>query len=247
MTESLVIIPTYNEKDNIAAIIQAILALPESFAILVIDDNSPDGTADIVKELQNTFPGRLFLRQRAAKLGLGTAYLLGFSIALKKGYEYIFEMDADFSHQPQYLPDLLRACKEEGADMAIGSRYVKGGGVHNWSRKRIIISKMGSLYTRMITAMPIKDTTAGFICYKRKVLERIRLDKVRFKGYAFQIEMKFIALKLGFKVKEVPIIFVDRKSGVSKMNKKIVSEAVKGVLRLQTAYCLGRYLKKIRR
>lgn len=231
--EKLVIIPTYNEKENIARLIEAIAALHDDFHILVIDDGSPDNTAQIVKELQLKYPQALFLEERKGKLGLGTAYIHGFKWALQKGYKYIFEMDADFSHNPADLVRLYQACKSGQADMAIGSRYVKGGGTVNWPWDRILLSRGGSLYTWMITWMPVKDTTAGFICYKREVLEAINLDQISFLGYAFQIEMKFAAWKLGFIIKEVPIIFEDRKYGASKMHKGIVKEGILGVLKLR--------------
>lgn len=231
--EKLVIIPTYNEKENISNIIKAIFGLHEQFHILVIDDGSPDGTAAIVKELQLEYPHTLYIEERRGKLGLGTAYIHGFKWAVSRGYNFIFEMDADFSHNPKDLNRLYAACKTGGADVAIGSRYVKGGGTINWPKNRIMLSKGGSLYTRMITWMPVRDTTAGFMCYKKEVLESINLDEIRFLGYAFQIEMKFAAWKLGFKVKEVPIIFEDRKLGVSKMHKGIIKEGVLGVLKLR--------------
>ena len=231
--EKIVIIPTYNEKENIANIIEAIFSLNENFHILVIDDSSPDGTADMVRRLQPKFPYQLYLEERKGKLGLGTAYIYGFKWAVEKGFRYIFEMDADFSHNPKDLRRLYETCKIEGADVAIGSRYIKGGGTINWPKDRIFLSKGGSLYTRLITWMPVKDTTAGFVCYKKEVLESINLDQIRFLGYAFQIEMKFAAWKLGWKIKEVPIIFEDRKYGVSKMHKGIVKEGILGVLKLR--------------
>ncbi|MBC7850164.1 MAG: polyprenol monophosphomannose synthase [Chitinophagaceae bacterium] len=231
--EKIVIIPTYNERENIAKIIETIFSLEQQFHILVIDDGSPDDTAGIVKDLQQKFPEQLFLEERKGKLGLGTAYIHGFKWSLAKGYHFIFEMDADFSHNPFDLRRLYEACQVDGADMAIGSRYVKGGGTINWPRDRRILSQGGSLYTRIITWIPIKDTTAGFVCYKREVLESINLDEITFLGYAFQIEMKFAAWKLGFKIKEVPIIFEDRKYGVSKMHKGIVKEGILGVLKLR--------------
>ena len=227
------IIPTYNEKENISGIVHAIIDLNEGFQVLVIDDGSPDGTAEIVKALQSQYPASLFLEERKGKLGLGTAYIHGFRWALNKGAAYIFEMDADFSHNPADLQKLYLACHAGGADMAIGSRYVKGGGTVNWPRNRILLSKGGSLYTRLITWMPIQDTTAGFVCYTRNVLESINLKEIHFLGYAFQIEMKFAAWKLGFKIIEVPIIFQDRKYGVSKMHKGIVKEGILGVLKLR--------------
>jgi dolichol-phosphate mannosyltransferase len=216
--EKIAIIPTYNEKENVAAIVEAIFALKQNFHILIIDDSSPDGTAAIVSQLQEKFPNELFLEVRKGKLGLGTAYIHGFKWAVEKGYQFIFEMDADFSHNPKDLDRLYNACKFQGADLTIGSRYVKGGGNVNWPKDRIILSKGASIYTRMITWMPLKDPTAGFVCYKQEVLNTINLDEIHFAGYAFQIEMKFAAWKLGFKIKEVPIIFQDRKLGVSKMN-----------------------------
>lgn len=244
--EKLVVIPTYNEKENISNILHAIFNLNEGFHVLVIDDGSPDGTAEIVKGLQVQFSGRLFIEERKGKLGLGTAYIHGFKWAIQHDYAYIFEMDADFSHNPNDLPRLYSACKYEGADLAIGSRYVKGGGVVNWPANRIALSKGGSLYTRMITWMPIKDPTAGFMCYKKEVLETINLDAIVFVGYAFQIEMKFAAWKLGFKLKEVPIIFQDRTYGVSKMNKGIVKEGILGVLRLRWLSWFKNYRKRVK-
>ena len=216
--EKLVIIPTYNESENISAILNAIFGLDKDYHVLVVDDNSPDGTASIVKSLQRQYPNQLFLEQRAEKRGLGTAYIHGFKWAIDKGYRYIFEMDADFSHNPQDLERLYAACRL-GADVAIGSRYVKGGKTENWDWDRNILSKGGALYTRLITWMPVKDPTAGFICYKKAVLETINLDEINFVGYAFQIEMKFAAWKLGFKIVEVSITFIDRKFGSSKMNR----------------------------
>lgn len=231
--EKIVIIPTYNEKENISNILHAVFGLQQDFHVLVIDDGSPDGTAAIVKTLQQQFPDQLFLEERKGKLGLGTAYIHGFKWSIQKGYRFIFEMDADFSHNPADLQRLYLACKEEGADVAIGSRYVKGGGTVNWPWDRIALSKGGSFYTRLITWMPVRDTTAGFVCYRKEVLEAINLDAIRFLGYAFQIEMKFAAWKLGFKIREVPIIFEDRKLGVSKMHKGIVKEGILGVLKLR--------------
>lgn len=231
--EKIVIIPTYNEKENISNILHAVFGLKQDFHVLVIDDGSPDGTADIVKSLQQQFPEQLFLEERKGKLGLGTAYIHGFKWAIQKGYQFIFEMDADFSHNPADLQRLYLACKEGGADVAIGSRYVKGGGTVNWPWDRIALSKGGSFYTRLITWMPVRDTTAGFVCYRKTVLEAMNLDAIRFLGYAFQIEMKFAAWKLGFTIKEVPIIFEDRKLGVSKMHKGIVKEGILGVLKLR--------------
>ncbi len=245
--EKLVVIPTYNEKDNIGIIIRAIMDLQQQFHILVIDDGSPDGTAAIVKDFQQQYTGELFLEERTGKLGLGTAYIHGFKWALKRGYNYIFEMDADFSHNPADLPRLYNACKSSGADMSIGSRYVAGGGTINWPRNRIWLSKGGSLYTRMITFMPIRDTTAGFVCYKREVLETINLDEIKFLGYAFQIEMKFAAWKLGFKIIEVPIWFKDRKYGVSKMHKSIIKEGILGVMKLKWYSLFKDYGKKVKK
>lgn len=244
--DKLVVIPTYNEKENISNILHAVFNLEDGFHVLVIDDGSPDGTAAIVKELQNKFPGQLFIEERKGKLGLGTAYIHGFKWAINRGYDYIFEMDADFSHNPADLPRLYNACKNEGADLAIGSRYVKNGGVVNWPANRIALSKGGSLYTRIITWIPVKDPTAGFMCYKREVLETINLDEIVFVGYAFQIEMKFAAWKLGFKLKEVPIIFQDRTYGSSKMNKGIVKEGILGVLELRWRSLFTNYRKKVK-
>ena len=242
--EKLVIIPTYNEKENIQAIIAAVMQLDNNFHVLIIDDGSPDGTSDIVKSLFPHYPGLLFLEERMGKLGLGTAYIHGFKWALHKGYRFIFEMDADFSHHPADLNRLYDACTH-GADMAIGSRYVKNGAIENWPANRIALSKGASFYTRMITWMPIKDPTAGFVCYKREVLETINLDAISFTGYAFQIEMKFAAWKLGFKIEEVPITFKDRKLGASKMNKGIVKEGILGVLRLRWESMFKNYRHKV--
>ena len=245
--EKLVIIPTYNEKENISNILHAIFNLNDGFHVLVIDDGSPDGTAQIVLELIPKFSGKIFIEERTGKLGLGTAYIHGFKWAIEKGYQFIFEIDADFSHNPNDLPKLYNACKNEGADVAVGSRYIKGGGVVNWPTNRIALSKGASLYTRMITWMPVKDPTAGFVCYKKEVLETINLDEIRFVGYAFQIEMKFAAWKLGFKVKEVPIIFQDRTYGVSKMNKGIVKEGILGVLKLRWNSMFKNYRKRVKK
>jgi dolichol-phosphate mannosyltransferase len=230
--EKIVIIPTYNEKENIAAIIAAIFSLNQGYHVLVIDDGSPDGTAAIVAELQLQYPDSLFLEERRGKLGLGTAYIHGFKWSIKKGYRFIFEMDADFSHHPNDLEKLYEVCRND-ADVAVGSRYVNGGGNVNWPLGRVLLSKGASLYTRMITWMPVKDPTAGFVCYKKEVLEAINLDEIKFVGYAFQIEMKFAAWKLGYTIKEVPIIFQDRTHGSSKMNKSIVKEGILGVLNLR--------------
>lgn len=232
-SDSVVIIPMYNEKENAANIIDAVLALPHQFDILVIDDNSPDGTAKIVKTKQQEYAGRVHLIERAGKLGLGTAYIEGFKWAIDHNYDYIFEMDADFSHNPNDLIPLYEACAKEGNDMSIGSRYVSGVNVVNWPMGRVLMSYYASKYVRIVTGMPINDTTAGFVCYTRRVLEALPLDNIRFKGYAFQIEMKFTAYKYGFKIKEVPIIFVNRVLGTSKMNSSIFGEAVFGVIRLK--------------
>lgn len=233
MAKSIVIIPTYNEKENIAKIIEAVFSLERPFHILIVDDNSPDGTADIVKDMRNLYPNSLFIIEREGKLGLGTAYIMGFKWALEHGYDFIFEMDADFSHNPNDLIRLQDACLKNDADMAVGSRYVQGGKLENWPWDRIFISYGASLYVRIITRMPVKDPTAGFICYKRNVLETIDLDRIRFVGYAFQIEMKFAAHTLGFKIAEIPITFADRTEGTSKMNSSIVSEAIKGVIQMK--------------
>ena len=244
--KKIIIIPTYNEKENISLIVHAVLGLAAAYHILIIDDNSPDGTAEIVKGLQAKFLHRLFIESRAGKLGLGTAYIHGFKWALDNNYDYIFEMDADFSHNPTDLDRLLAAC-ENGADVAVGSRYVKGGETENWPWDRKLYSWGGSFYTRLITCMPIKDPTAGFVCYKSKVIRDINLDTIKFIGYAFQIEMKFAAWKLGFKIKEVPITFIDRKIGVSKMSKGIIKEAMLGVLNMQWQSATGRFVKTIKR
>lgn len=233
-SDSIIIIPTYNEKENIENIVRAVFSLEKQFHILVIDDGSPDGTASIVKEImKNEFNNRLFIMERSGKQGLGTAYIAGFKWALQHDYQYIFEMDADFSHDPADLPRLYAACHDEGYDLAIGSRYVSGVNVVNWPMSRVLMSYFASKYVRIITGIPVNDTTAGFKCYRRKVLETIELDKVRFKGYAFQIEMKFTAYKIGFKIKEVPVIFVNRREGTSKMSGGIFSEAFFGVMRLR--------------
>ncbi len=243
---SIIIIPTYNERENIAAIISAIFDLETSFDILVIDDGSPDGTGNIVKRLMDDedHTDRLFLVERSSKLGLGTAYIAGFQWALERDYQYIFEMDADFSHNPSDLPRLLSACQDKGADVAIGSRYVSGVNVVNWPMNRVLLSYFASKYVRIITGMPICDTTAGFKCYSRKVLEMIDLDAIRFKGYAFQIEMKFTAYKMGFDVVEVPVIFINREHGESKMNGSIFGEAVCGVIKLKLHSLFHKYPQK---
>ncbi len=240
------IIPTYNERENISNILHAIFNLREGFHVLIIDDNSPDNTAQIVKDLQHKFSGQLFLQERTGKLGLGTAYILGFRWALANNYKFVFEMDADFSHNPQDLRRLYDACKQEGAGLAVGSRYVKGGGVVNWPKNRILLSRGASLYTRIITWMPVKDSTAGFVCYRSEVLDAINLDEIHFTGYAFQIEMKFAVWKLGFKIKEVPIVFQDRAYGVSKMNKGIVKEGILGVLKLRWYSWFTNYRKRVK-
>lgn len=233
MQDALIIIPTYNEKENIENIIRAIFALEKAFDILIVDDNSPDGTNTIVQKLQTEFPNKLFLEIRKEKNGLGTAYIHGFNWALAKKYEYIIEMDADFSHNPNDLIKLYKACAEDGADVSIGSRYSKGVNVVNWSIKRVLLSYFASRYVRIITGIPVHDTTAGFVCYKRKVLETIKLNKIKFVGYAFQIEMKFKAWKHGFNIKEVSVIFTDRTLGESKMNGSIVGEALFGVIKMR--------------
>jgi dolichol-phosphate mannosyltransferase len=231
---SLVIIPTYNELENVEAIIRAVFGLPEPFHVLIVDDGSPDGTAQIVRDLQATeFAGRLHLLERKGKLGLGTAYIAGFRWGLERDYTYFFEMDADFSHNPKDLPRLLAKCRDEGADVAVGSRYCKGGHLENWPVDRIILSRGASLYASLILWMPVADPTAGFICYTRKVLATIDLDRIKFVGYAFQIEMKYTAHRLGFKVKEVPITFKDREKGQSKMSLHIIREAMLGVLQMR--------------
>ncbi|XVJ65655.1 MAG: polyprenol monophosphomannose synthase [Lacibacter sp.] len=244
--EKIVIIPTYNEKDNVENIIRAVFDLQSGFHVLIIDDGSPDGTATIVKQLQDEFPNRLFLEERKGKLGLGTAYIHGFRWCIEKNYDFIFEMDADFSHNPKDLNRLYEACKTNGADVAVGSRYTKGGAVANWPWDRIFLSKGASYYTRMILWMPVKDPTAGFVCYKREVLETINLDEISFVGYAFQIEMKFAAWKLHFKIAEVPITFIDRKLGVSKMNKGIVKEGILGVLNLRWQSIFKNYRSRMK-
>jgi dolichol-phosphate mannosyltransferase len=232
--DKVVIIPTYNERDNVKGIIEAILSLKEVFHVLIIDDASPDGTAEIVKEMIPTYRYKLNLIERPGKLGLGTAYLLGFKWALERGYRYIFEMDADFSHNPADLVRLYEACKN-GADIAVGSRYVKGGAVKNWPRTRILLSKGASWYTRWLLEMPIMDPTAGFVCYRAHVLKELDLSNIQFVGYAFQIEMKYAAWKMNFNIQEVPITFVDRKYGVSKMNKGIIREGILGVIKLKNS------------
>lgn len=240
-SDSLVIIPTYIEAENIQAILDSVFDLEYSFHVLVVDDNSPDGTAELVEEYQSTkYEDRLFLLPRDKKMGLGTAYIAGFRWALAREYEYIFEMDADFSHNPEDLIRLLHACKEDTADMSIGSRYVTGVNVVNWPMSRVVLSWLASKYVRFITRMDIHDTTAGFVCYRRHVLEKINLDKVQFIGYAFQIEMKFKTYQKGFKIIEVPVIFTDRTKGESKMSQKIISEAIFGVIKLKVKSLFSR-------
>lgn len=234
MTDALVIIPTYNEIENIDKIIDAVLDLGPDFSVLIIDDNSPDGTAAVVKrKMADQWLDRLFLEERSGKLGLGTAYIHGFKWALERGYKYIMEMDADFSHNPKDVPRLLKACREEGADVAVGSRYIGGVNVVNWPMGRVLMSFYASAYVRIVTGMKLRDTTAGFVCYRRKVLEEIGLDAIQFKGYAFQIEMKYRAFRRKFKVVEVPIVFVNRVAGTSKMSGSIFGEAAFGVIKLR--------------
>lgn len=240
--DGLVIIPTYMEEENVAAIIDAVMKLPQCFDVLIIDDNSPDRTAAIVREKIGEYPGRVHLLEREGKLGLGTAYIMGFKWALEREqYQYVFEMDADFSHNPNDLQELYKACREGGADVAIGSRYVTGVNVVNWPMGRVLMSYYASAYVRLVTGMPVRDTTAGFVCYTRRVLQALPLDKIRFKGYAFQIEMKFTAYKMGFRIKEVPIVFVNRVLGESKMNSGIFGEAVFGVMRLRLDSIMNKY------
>jgi len=242
--EKLVIIPTYNEKENIEKIIGVVIGLQLNYHILIIDDNSPDGTADIIKSLMPQYPGQLFLEQRTGKLGLGTAYIYGFKWAIEKGYNFIFEMDADFSHNPKDLLRLYDACANGGADVAIGSRYVTGVNVVNWPIGRVLMSYFASKYVRFVLGVNVADTTAGFKCYRREVLETLELDKIRFKGYAFQIEMKFTAYECGFTLKEVPIIFINRELGTSKMNSGIFGEAFLGVIQLKISSWFRKYPKK---
>lgn len=243
-SDSVIIIPTYNEKENIEKMIRTLLSLEHGFDILVVDDGSPDGTAAIVKRMQGEFPERVFLIERSGKLGLGTAYITGFKWALKEDYEYIFEMDADFSHNPDDVPRLYEACAVDGADLSVGSRYVTGVNVVNWPMGRVLMSYFASKYVRLITGLPVYDTTAGFNCYRRSVLETIDLDAIRFKGYAFQIEMKFVTHKCGFTIKEVPVVFVNRVLGVSKMSGGIFSEAFFGVISLKIGSWFKRYPQK---
>ena len=243
-SDSVVIIPTYNEKENISNIIHALLKLEHQFDILVIDDNSPDGTAAIVERLIEEIPERIHLVKRAGKQGLGTAYIAGFKWALQHDYEYVIEMDADFSHRPEDLVPLYNACANDGADLSVGSRYISGVNVVNWPMGRVLMSYYASAYVRIVTGMPVRDTTAGFVCYRRRVLLAIDLDAVEFKGYAFQIEMKFTAYKLGFIIKEVPIIFVNRVLGTSKMNTSIFGEAFFGVIKLKMRSIFGKFNRK---
>ncbi len=240
MTDSIVIIPTYNEKENIEAIVDVVFSLPKEFHILIIEDNSPDGTADIVRKLQKTHEGKLHMIERKGKLGLGTAYITGFKWAIENGYDYIFEMDADFSHPPEKLIELYDTCKN-GADLAIGSRYKSGVNVVNWPMGRVLMSYFASVYVRLVTGMKIMDTTAGFKCYKRHTLETIPLDKIKLKGYGFQIEMKFTSWKYGFNIIEVPIVFTDRQKGTSKMSGGIFNEAVWGVIKMKIASWFKKY------
>ncbi|MDR0430535.1 MAG: polyprenol monophosphomannose synthase [Tannerellaceae bacterium] len=244
MPDSIVIIPTYNEKENIENIIRTVFGLPKIFDILIVDDGSPDGTATIVKQLQTEFPKRLFIIEREGKQGLGTAYICGFKWCIEHKYDYIFEMDADFSHNPNDLIHLYTACTEQGGNLAVGSRYINGVNVVNWPLGRVLMSYFASVYVRIITGMNIKDTTAGFVCYQREVLETIDLDNIRFKGYAFQIEMKFTAYKCGYTLIEVPIVFVNRVLGVSKMNSSIFGEALFGVLKLRWWSFFRKYPQK---
>ena len=243
-SDSIVIIPTYNEKENMEKIVRAVFSLEKCFHILVIDDGSPDGTADIVKRLmRDEFADRLFLVERTGKLGLGTAYIAGFKWALERDYEYIFEMDADFSHNPNDLPRLYAACHDEGADVSVGSRYITGVNVVNCPMGRVLMSYFASKYVRFVTGISVNDTTAGFVCYRRRVLQTLEFDKIRFKGYAFQIEMKYTAYRIGFKIKEVSVVFVNRKEGTSKMSGGIFSEALFGVMRLRLDGWFRKYPK----
>ena len=242
LSDSIVLIPTYNEKENIEKIIHTVFSLPDNFHVLIIDDGSPDGTADIVKHLQGEFSGKLYIEERQEKLGLGTAYIHGFKWALERNYDFIFEMDADFSHNPKDLIRLKNACID-GADLTIGSRYIKGVNVVNWPMSRVLMSYFASVYVRLITGIDIQDTTAGFKCYKRHVLETIRLNKIKFIGYAFQIEMKFTAIQHGFKVVEIPIIFTDRTEGTSKMSTRIFREAFLGVIQIKIGSWFRKYMQ----
>lgn len=240
MSDVLVIIPTYNEIENISNIIDAVMNKPDGFNVLVIDDASPDGTQDAVRSKMQQYPGRVFIETREGKLGLGTAYIHGFKWALKRGYEYVIEMDADFSHNPDDLTRLYHECKDRDADMAIGSRYVSGVNVVNWPMGRVLMSYFASMYVRTVTRMKLRDATAGFVCYRRSVLEALDLDKIQFKGYAFQIEMKFRAYRRKFRIVEVPIIFVNRRLGTSKMNSSIFGEAIFGVITLRLKAIFGK-------
>lgn len=241
MAESIVIIPTYNERDNIEGIIRTVFSQPEYYHILIVDDNSPDGTRDIVEQLQAEYPEQLHMLKRKGKQGLGTAYLDGFRWALERPYTFIFEMDADFSHNPNDLGKLYDVVKNQGFDVSVGSRYIKGVNVVNWPMSRVLLSYFASRYVRIILGIPVEDTTAGFVCYRREVLERINFKRIKFIGYAFQIEMKYVAFKLGFKIKEVPVIFTDRTAGISKMSSGIINEAVFGVLKLKLRSLIKRY------
>lgn len=241
MQDVVVIIPTFNEIENISKMLETVMSLPVRFDVLVVDDNSPDGTATAVRDAMRVYPERIFLEERRGKLGLGTAYIHGFKWALAHGYDYVIEMDADFSHNPKDLIKLYRACKEDGADMAIGSRYITGVNVVNWPMGRVLMSYYASAYVRIVTGMKLRDTTAGFVCYRRHVLENIGLDSIEFKGYAFQIEMKFKAFCKGFKIVEVPIVFVNRVLGTSKMNGSIFGEAVLGVIKLRLKSLAGKF------
>ena len=243
MSDTIIIIPTYNERENIEKMIRTLLSLEHGFDILVVDDGSPDGTADVVKGLMKLYKDRVFILERSGKQGLGTAYIAGFKWALERSYEYIFEMDADFSHNPDDVPRLYAACAESGHDLAVGSRYVTGVNVVNWPMGRVLMSYFASKYVRLITRLPVCDTTAGFNCYRRRVLETIELDKIRFKGYAFQIEMKFTTYKCGFSIKEVPVIFVNRVLGTSKMSGGIFGEAFFGVIKLKISSWFRKYPK----
>lgn len=245
VSDALVIIPTYNEKENIERMVRKVLSLPDGFDLLIVDDGSPDGTGQIVKNLQQEFGSRLHLQERSGKSGLGTAYIHGFGYALQHGFQYIFEMDCDFSHNPDDLSKLYRSCRDNGADLAIGSRYVTGVNVVNWPMSRVLLSYYASAYVRFVTRMPVRDATAGFKCYRRHVLETVDLDRIKFKGYAFQIEMKFVAWKLGFTLKEVPIIFTERLEGTSKMSGGIIREAALGVIDMRIRAMFGKIKPKI--
>lgn len=241
MSDAVVVIPTYNEKDNIEPIIRKVFSLPRPFDVLIVDDGSPDGTADIVKNLQKEFAGQLHIMERQGKQGLGTAYLAAFKWGLERKYEYFFEMDADFSHNPEDLVRLYETCAIDGFDVSVGSRYIKGVNVVNWPMSRVLLSYFASRYVRIILGIPVEDTTAGFMCYTRRVLERMNFKNVKFVGYAFQIEMKYIAYKLGFKIKEIPVIFTERTAGTSKMSNSIIREAVFGVLQLKWRGFIRKY------